>query len=148
MPVPTAQPPVLSVGVDYASKGLTRVALVGELDIASLGRLRRLLLAVLEDCGQVAVDLRGLRFVDLPGVRMLVEVSAVARRHQRAFELEGAGGQVARLIELTSARERLPLAASPDRRARRVRSTARARRRRAPPARSRTTGRSRPPVRC
>jgi anti-anti-sigma factor len=103
--------PGLQVAISYGRRGETTVELVGELDIASLSRLRRLLLALLEDCVRVAVDLRKLRFVDLPGVRLLVEVAAVAAGRDCRLEMEGASGQVARLLELTSARPLLPFSA-------------------------------------
>jgi anti-anti-sigma factor len=100
-----------SVAIDYGVRGQTNVHLVGELDIACLGRLRRLLYAVLEDCVRIAVDLRGLRFVDLPAMRLLVEMAAVAAGRDCPLEMQGASGQVARVIDLTSVRELLPLTA-------------------------------------
>jgi anti-anti-sigma factor len=103
--------PGFRVAIDYGVRGHTNVQLVGELDIASLGRLRRVLYAVLEDCARIAVDLRELRFVDLPGVRLLVEMAAVAAGRDCPLEMQGASGQVARVIELTSARDLLPLTA-------------------------------------
>ena len=104
--------PELQVAITYGRRGETNVRLMGELDIASLSRLRRLLYAVIEDCVRVAVDLRALRFVDIPGVRMLVEVAAVAAGRDCPLRIEGASGQVARVLELTSARSLLPLAAA------------------------------------
>jgi anti-anti-sigma factor len=104
--------PDIQLAIGYGPRGQTSVRLEGELDIASLQRVRRVLYALLEDCERVAVDLRHLRFVDLPGVRMLVEVAAVAAGRDCALVLQGASGQVARVLELTSARSRLPLAAS------------------------------------
>jgi anti-anti-sigma factor len=74
--------------------------------------VRRLLYALLEDRARVAIDLRQLRFVDLPGVRLLVEVAAVAAGRDCPLALDGASGQVARVLELTSARSLLPLPAT------------------------------------
>jgi anti-anti-sigma factor len=102
--------PDLELAISYGRQGETSVRLEGELDIASLQRVRRVLYALLDDCVRVAVDLRRLRFVDLPGVRMLVELAAVAASRDCRLELEGASGQVARVLELTSARLLLPLA--------------------------------------
>jgi anti-anti-sigma factor len=102
--------PELQVEIRYGRRGETSVRLEGELDIASLHRLRRVLYALLDDCVRVAVDLARLRFVDVPGVRLLVEVAAVAAGRDCPFEIAGASGQVARVLELTSARSLLPLA--------------------------------------
>jgi anti-anti-sigma factor len=104
--------PELELAITYGRRGETSIRLDGELDIASLPRVRRVLYALLEDCVRVAVDLRALRFVDLPGVRLLVEVAAVAAGRECRLEMHGASGQVARLRELTSASLLLPLPAS------------------------------------
>ena len=103
--------PDLELAITYGRRGETSVRLQGELDIASLPRVRRVLYALLEDCVRVALDLRHLRFVDLPGVRLLVEVAAAAAGRQCPLEMRGASGQVARLLDLTSARSLLPLTA-------------------------------------
>jgi anti-sigma B factor antagonist len=99
--------PGFEVAIHYGRGGHTQVQLVGELDIASLSRLRRVLFALLEETVRVAVDLRELRFVDLPGVRLLIELTAAARGQDCPLEVTGATGQVARLLELTSARQML-----------------------------------------
>jgi anti-anti-sigma factor len=103
--------PDFKMAIEYGRRGETRVELTGELDIANLSRLRRVLLAVLEECARVAVDLGGLRFVDIPGVRLLVEVAAVAAGRDCPLEVAGASGQVARVLDLTSARSLLPMTA-------------------------------------
>jgi anti-anti-sigma factor len=99
------------IAISYGARGQTSVELAGELDIACLSRLRRVLFAVLDDCVRVALDLRDLRFVDLPGVRLLVELAAAAAHRECPFEVQGVHGQVARVLELTSVRELLPVAA-------------------------------------
>lgn len=104
-------PPHLRVAIGYGASGNTSLELEGELDIASLSRVRRLFYAVLEDCVRVAIDLRRLSFVDLPGVRLLVEMAAVAAGRECPFEITGATGQVERVIDLTRVRALLPLAA-------------------------------------
>ena len=100
--------PELELAITYGRRGETSIRLQGELDIASLPRVRRVLYALIEDCVRVAVDLRQLRFVDLPGVRLLAEVAAVAAGRECPLEIHGASGQVARVLELTSARSLLP----------------------------------------
>ena len=99
--------PDLEIAIRYGRSGQRQVRLAGELDIANLSPLRRVLLALLEDCVRIAVDLRGLRFVDLPGVRLLLEMAAIAAGRDCPLEFNGASGQVARVLELTSARSLL-----------------------------------------
>jgi anti-anti-sigma factor len=102
-------PTNLRVAIEYDALGHTRVELVGELDIASLSPVRRLLYAVLEDCARLAVDLHGLHFLDLPGMRLLSELTAAAAGRDCALHVEGATGQVARLMQLASAHALRPL---------------------------------------
>jgi anti-sigma B factor antagonist len=101
--------PGFEVAIQYGHGGHTHVQLAGELDIANLSRLRRVLFALLEQTVRVAVDLRELRFVDVPGVRMLIELNAAARVTDCPLEVTGATGQVARLLDLTNARQMLAL---------------------------------------
>jgi anti-anti-sigma factor len=98
--------PSFCVAIGYDRQGTPHVALEGELDIASTARLRRLLDAALDDRRRMVLDLRLLRFVDLPNVRLLAELS-------RACDLEvsGATGQVARLLDLLRLRAPAPVAA-------------------------------------
>jgi anti-anti-sigma factor len=109
---PHDTPPTFSLAVEYRAPGRTRVALRGELDIARLASLRRLLYALVEEGRGVLLDLGALRFVDVPGVRLLVDVAALARRRDCELAVTGAGGDVARVLELTRVRPLLPLTAS------------------------------------
>ena len=101
------QPPALEVDVRYDRDGTPHMALEGELDIASLARLRRLFLAALGDRRRMVLDLRRLRFVDLPGVRLLAELSTLCE-----LEVAGATGQVARLLDLLRVGSAAPAAAA------------------------------------
>jgi anti-anti-sigma factor len=98
--------PAFSVAIGYDRRGVCHVALEGELDIASLARLRRLFDAALGDSRSMVLDLRRLRFVDLPGVRLLAELSRSCD-----LEVSGATGQVARLLDLLRLRAPAPVAA-------------------------------------
>ena len=103
--------PRFSLAVEYRSRGRTLVQLGGELDIAGLGSLRRLLYALVEEGRGVLLDLRALRFVDVPGVRLLVDLAALARRRDCDLAMTGAGGEVARVLDLTRVRPLLPMMA-------------------------------------
>jgi anti-anti-sigma factor len=104
--------PEFRMAIDYEQQGRTSVQLLGELDIASLSRLSRVLHALLDDRGRLAVDLHGLRFVDVPGARLLMELTGVAAGRNCSLQIAGATGQVARVLELTSARFLPPMAAA------------------------------------
>ncbi len=101
-----ATTPSFRVAIAYDRHGTPHVALEGELDIASLVRLRRLFDAALGDRRHMVLDLRRLRFVDLPGVRLLAELSRSCD-----LEVSGATGQVARLLDLLRLRAREPVPA-------------------------------------
>lgn len=106
---PLDDEPTFSLAVEYRPQGRTRVQLGGELDIAGLGSLRRLLFALVEEGRRVLLDLGDLRFMDVPGVRLLVDVAALARGRECELAMIGAGGEVARVLELTRVRSLLPL---------------------------------------
>jgi anti-anti-sigma factor len=102
--------PEFGMAIQYGQSGRTVVALSGELDIANLGRLQRVLLALLEDCcALIRVDLRELRFVDVPGIRLLAELWTEAQDRPRPLEVTGASVQVAPLFDLICARLAQPV---------------------------------------
>ena len=88
----------------------TTVVLAGELDVAADDDVRRVLQDVVRRGGPVVLDLTGLRFCDVPGMRALVAFSRDAAEHGVRLEVRGAGGQVDRLLDLTGTRGVLPLA--------------------------------------
>ena len=96
--------PAFSVAIGYEHDGTPHMALEGELDIASLGRLRRVFEAVLGDSCRMVLDLGRLRFLDLPAVRLLREFDGEAADRACRLEVSGATGQVARLLELIGLR--------------------------------------------
>lgn len=84
-----------------------RVALHGELDLGSAGRLER---ALAEHPGPLVLDLRGLTFMDSTGVRILLEAADTARSENRFLEvLPPAGGDARRTIDETGIAALLPL---------------------------------------
>jgi anti-anti-sigma factor len=56
----------------------------GELDVATVAELRAVLTA---QRGRVVLDLRDLRFIDVAGLRLLLEVDAAARRDGMSLSL-------------------------------------------------------------
>ena len=93
----------LSTTVERGTAGV-RVLLEGDLNIATAPRLRELLAGLNSAEGeQVELDLTGLSFLDLPGLRVLVEVRRTVEEAGGHLRLHGAGSQprwLARLVGL------------------------------------------------
>lgn len=65
--------------LDEQQHGSVRVALAGELDIASVSRVGRVLRRAQEDSELVVLDLRELWFMDCSGAHLIVEADRRAR---------------------------------------------------------------------
>lgn len=87
-----------------------RLALTGELDIASAPELESRLSAV-EAGGvkTVVVDLRGLDFMDSTGLRVLVAADARAREASRRLVLVRGGQTIQKVFRVTGLDERLDM---------------------------------------
>jgi anti-anti-sigma factor len=89
-------------------RDLVRVALEGELDLASVGELEAQLRA-LYDVGfeHVVLDLRELAFIDSTGLHLILAENTAARENGGRFELIAGPPEVQRLFELTQVLEHL-----------------------------------------
>jgi anti-sigma B factor antagonist len=79
--------------------------LSGRINVDSSPDLRDRLLAILGDVPlprTVTVDLAGVSYVETSGIATLIEALRIARHHQIGFCLQGLGGSVLRLFEVTS----------------------------------------------
>ncbi|HTI34232.1 MAG TPA: STAS domain-containing protein [Miltoncostaea sp.] len=93
--------------------GMTWLALEGELDLAGADEVGSRLIDACEGVRHAVIDTRRLRFVDLAGLRLLVELGE--RIHRRGAELSViAGPRVRRLADLTDLGDRLDLDATPE----------------------------------
>jgi anti-sigma B factor antagonist len=93
--------------------GLTVVVLSGELDLATAGLVRETLDRIHGEApARLAIDLRGLSFIDSTGVALF---AAEAARAGREFELEFWRGPTAiqRLFDIAGVGDRLPFAEPP-----------------------------------
>jgi anti-sigma B factor antagonist len=80
----------------------TLVTPLGELDVTNSDRFRDQLIGAVSDAGSaVIVDLSALEFCDSSGMGVLVQ--GFKRAHERgiAFEVSGAYGRVATILDLT-----------------------------------------------
>lgn len=94
----------LEISVDQVGKD-TLVLLRGLINVDSSPDLRDQLLAILCEVPLpriVTVDLAGVSYVETSGIATLIEALRIARHHQIGFCLQGLGGSVLRLFEVTS----------------------------------------------
>ena len=86
--------------VELADRGPSRLLTVrGELDLATAPTLERVLAIQARHRGPLVLDLRGLSFIDVTGLAVLLRAAADARRHRCILKLIP-GDAVTRLLEL------------------------------------------------
>jgi anti-sigma B factor antagonist len=86
--------------------GRAVVAPSGELDLATAGELEERIAQVQGDgASEVVLDLRGLRFIDSTGVRLLARAHAASRDGGPAFSIVEGEAPVMRVLELTGIAE-------------------------------------------
>ena len=103
MLLPVAALPQFRLDMGYPSPDTARVAVAGEVDVATAPMLRDRLLSLLH--GQAAavlvVDLAGCTFLDCTGIGALVSVHNVAARTGRQLRVTHPRPIVRRVLELT-----------------------------------------------
>ena len=80
------------------------VRLNGRIDVDSSPDLRDRLSAILSARSlprAITVDFAGVPYIDTSGIATLIEALRIARHHQTIFCLQGLGGSVLRLFEVT-----------------------------------------------
>ena len=92
----------------YPERDCVRIAPVGELDIATVGKLEETL-HELHEAGfaRIVVDLRDLEFLGSAGLRLLVMEHDLARRGGHEFALIAGPPPVQRVLELCGLRDQL-----------------------------------------
>jgi anti-sigma B factor antagonist len=95
--------------------GQTRVALVGELDIASTPRFEEGLAEVEKDSpGVLVVDLRRVDFIDSTGLRAVIGADERARSADRRFVVIRGPAAVERVFNVTQLDQRLDIVDDPE----------------------------------
>ncbi|HYV15993.1 MAG TPA: STAS domain-containing protein [Conexibacter sp.] len=91
-----------------------RLALAGELDIASAAHVEQELMRIEGDAPTtIVLDLRELTFMDSTGLRIIVGADARAREHERRLVLVQGPDAVRRLLRMTRLDERLEIVVDP-----------------------------------
>jgi anti-anti-sigma factor len=75
-------------GIERRGSGGVTVRAVGEIDISTVGRLRECLASARQTATTIAVDLRGVTFMDSSGVHALVDETAEAMFSGVRIDLE------------------------------------------------------------
>jgi len=100
---PTPPPGRLSITTEVNGQ-VARLALEGELDLASAGHVEECLASVEEAAPQqIVVDLDGLAFIDSTGLRTLIQAAARARERGGELLLRPGDESIQRVFELTGA---------------------------------------------
>ena len=85
-----------------------RVAPVGELDIATVDKLRTEVERLRESgFAQLVLDLRGVRFLDSTGLRLILELDAASGEAGHRLAIIRGSDVVQRIFEVTQVSERL-----------------------------------------
>jgi len=100
--------PLLEV-VEVRDAGRVRVRLRGELDLASAPTLTATLRRLCARGEQVLLDLDGVVFIDMSGLRVVVAAAQDASRDGWTFQATRGSPQVRRLVELVEIDGRLPV---------------------------------------
>ena len=96
-------------------EGQMRVALVGELDIASAPRLEEGLADVEGDTpGTIVLDLRRVEFIDSTGLRAVIAADERARSSGRRLVVVRGPAAVERVFSVTQLDQRLDLVDDPE----------------------------------
>ena len=101
--IPLASSGSISIAVDRSGSDVL-VRLNGRIDVDSSPDLRDRLSAILSARSlprAITVDFAGVPYIDTSGIATLIEALRIARHHQTIFCLQGLGGSVLRLFEVT-----------------------------------------------
>ena len=99
--------PVLRIMERITDDGSVVLTVQGEIDVATVGVLRRRLLDACEREDDVTVDLRRVGFVDCLGLRVLLEQHEHSAERGRRLEFVQGPPALRRVFELTGASETL-----------------------------------------
>jgi anti-anti-sigma factor len=98
------------VVADGAGGDATRLLLRGELDLATVEKLRTALEEELARSRHLVLDLSELVFIDSSGLRELYRATTASRRDGWRLELVGTQGDVLQTIRMSGMDQVLPLA--------------------------------------
>ena len=106
--VPDTAPSQLPLAASISAKsGTIHVRAAGELDLATAPQLASALAALNGHGDTIELDLGGVTFIDLAGLRAILDARCHARARGQEFRIAVTGRACARLLELTGTTELL-----------------------------------------
>jgi anti-sigma B factor antagonist len=89
------------------------VCLAGELDIASVPELEAELTQILEDAGEIVLDIEAVNFVDSSGIRVILQLERTCEERGIRFVRTPGQTQAQRVFDMTGVSEQLPVTHEP-----------------------------------
>jgi anti-sigma B factor antagonist len=99
----------LEVRVEDTGNGASIVALAGELDLSTIGRMQAPLFEQLSQRPAVVVDLTRLSFIDSTGIGILIKGYQMCSNGSRMHVVIGHGSQIDRVFRIAGLDRSLPL---------------------------------------
>ena len=95
--------------IDSVEDSVARLVIAGDVDLAVLSPIREAVTRCLADeaCTALTMDLSGVTFIDSSGLGVLVASRREAREAAKRFQVTGATGRTADIIEATGLTEYL-----------------------------------------
>ena len=111
-PDTTADKQLTVTVLPHSQEGVVVLRVVGEIDLATVGRLRDHLDKVLGAYQVVIVDCTGVSFLAACGIGLLIEIVDRTRTEEMALWLVANGRVVLRALEVTGADKQVPHAST------------------------------------
>jgi anti-sigma B factor antagonist len=99
----------VALSVERAGAGATVVAAAGDVDLATVPELERVLQPEVETGGRVVLDLSGCTFIDSSGLRALVRARDVAAEAGGSLAVAVPPGPLTRVFEVAGLHDALEL---------------------------------------
>ena len=96
------------------SRAAAVVEIAGELDLSTVDVVRDALHSLLATKRAITVDLRGLTFMDSTGLRLILEIDAIARQDGFNFAAVRAPATVQRIFTLSGVEDHLVFVDAPE----------------------------------
>jgi anti-anti-sigma factor len=101
IPITGRREPALTLAVS-TDEQVVRVRVVGELDLATAPQFAGQLRTLIESGDEISLDLSRVRFIDLAGLRAVLDARTLARTNGKRLRIIAPSAACTRLFELTA----------------------------------------------